>query len=209
MRLILIVLGILFLVRLLGLVLTEPPRVPFIFIVNYFALRIVVIYLFFFSIYALLAKIETTRKLESPVVLVIIGAIFVILSYGPPIVAYLITHDYEIDLKRSHLDAGQVSKEAVNANNMSGKRYGLVEDYYFETGERLPWLDNNNKVTIYTPDEKAMERLKLRRSLVESERMLNRSRANLRTTAFSLIGLLITSSFCFIGFIWYRFPRSQ
>lgn len=208
-RLIFALLGPLYFLQQFGKAFPEYFSFPIILIVLYFAVRIAALFLLFFSIYALLAKIKNYRKLESPVILTIIGVIFVILSFGPPIVAYSITHDYKYAYERSRLDAEQVKKEAVNINNSSGKRYLMVDDYYLDTGERLPWLDDNNKVTIYTPDEKAMARFKTRQSLMESEHMLKLSLANLRITAYSLIGLLIISTFCFIGLLWYRFPRRQ
>jgi hypothetical protein len=206
----LFVLGLLFFTQQIGRVLFVHRGVPFIFTINYLALRITVIFFLFFSIYALLSKIKEIRKLESPIIFIVISALFVILSYGPPIAAfYLTSHDMQNPYVLSALSADEVKKEALNSKNTSGKRYTLVENYYFETGERLPWLDENNKKSLYTPDEKALARKKLRQSLMESYRMLELSRINLRITAFTLIGLLIISTICFIGFLRYRFPRSQ
>jgi len=203
------VLGLLFFTQQIGRYLFVHLGVPFLFTINYLALRIAVIFLLFFSIYALLARIERVRKLESPIVFIVISVLFVFLSYGPPIAFYVISHDIQNPYTHSQLSVNVIKKEVVNINNMSGKRYRLAEDYYFDTGERLPWLDENNKITLYTPDDKAMARLKLRQSLMESYRMLDVSRAKLRITALSLIGILVISTICFIGFLWHRPPRNQ
>ncbi len=200
MRLILIVLALLFLLRLLGLILIEVDNgVPFIFIVNYFAyfaLRIVVLCLLFFSIYALFSRIKPTRKLESPIILTIIGVIFLILSYGPPIVLYSMTYNDKIHF--SDLDAEQAKKEAMNINLVPIARLQAVRNHYLDTGERLTYLDDNNREVLYAPDDIALKLYD-----VTTKRKLIMAKGKIIT--LSLIGILATSVICFTIFLWYRF----
>jgi hypothetical protein len=197
MRLILIVLALLFLLRLLGLILIEEDQgVPLIFVVNHFALRIVLLCLLFFSIYALFSRIKPTRKLESPIILTIIGIVFVLLSYGPPIVLYSMT--YNENSHFSDLDAEQAKKEAVNINLFPGARLQAVRNYYLDTGERLTYLDKNNSEVLYAPDDMALK-------LHEVTAKLKLMRATGKIIALSLILILVASVICFTVFLWYRF----
>lgn len=200
-RLILIVLASLFVLYQFGKVLFEGQRQFWLILAMlYFAIRLVTLYLLFFSVYALVAKIKSIRKLESPVILAIIGTIFVILSYGPPIVAYSMSHDSKIDFKRSPLTAQEVKNKAMSRDIHPYMRLDSVRNYYLDTGERLPYLDDNSREKLFVPDDTA---LKLYNATTE----LKLARVNLKIIALSLIGIFVASAICFAIFLWYRFPQ--
>ena len=201
-RLIFTALAPLFLLQQFGKVLFEEQHL--ILAVLYFAVRIVTLYLFFFSIYSFLSKIKNVRKLESPVIFIIISSLFVILSFAPPIVGYAMTHDLKMDFKHTHLTANEAKEEAMNKNVFPLRRFDLVRSYYLDTGTRLPYLNGNSNEVLYTPDEAT---LKLQAETVAADRKLKASLANLKITALSLIGLLVTSIICFAVLLKYRFPH--
>ncbi|HTG00042.1 MAG TPA: hypothetical protein VK654_05585, partial [Nitrospirota bacterium] len=197
-----IVLGSLFLLQQFEKVLLEEQRLISAFL--YYAIRIVALYLFFFSIYTYLARISNLRKLESPVFFIIFGAIFVLMSYGPPIAAYSVSRDHDVDVARHHMDETVVKNAAMDVKYLPDARYKIVRIYYLETGKLLAYLDNNNQEVIFSPDGTTLHRYN---ESLETVRKLKSAVLNLKITAFSLIGILTASTVCFAVFLWYRFPH--
>lgn len=195
-RLIFAVLGPLFLLQQFGKVLFEEQRLILAFL--YFAVRIATLYLLFFSIYAFLSKIRSIHRLESPVIFIIIAVVFVVLSFGPPIVFYVLSRD--TGSVYSRLDVSEVKSNAMNINVSPVERLQSVRNYYLDTGTRLPYLDDNNKETILTPDDMAVK-------LYDMTTKLKLTKTNLKITALGLIGVFFVSVICFSIFLWYRFPQ--
>jgi hypothetical protein len=170
----------------------------------YFGSRIVFLYLLFFSIFALLSRVNVQRKLEKPIVFVIIGAIMVITSFAPPILAYFKSSEVRTDVFIK--GNPEIKKEAISRSNTPERRYQAAENYYLATGERIPYLDSENREVIYTPDP---SRSKLTEELRQSTDQLTRARANLRVTALSLLITLAFSVIIFIVFLFYKYKTGE
>ncbi len=199
-RLIFIVLGSLFFLQQFGKVLFEKQRLIVVFL--YFAIRIVTLYLLIFSVYALLSKIIILRKLESPVVLIIIAVVLVVSSYGPPIIFYIMSRNTDYVFTNSRLDAAEIINKSMSLNVYSEERFQLARNYYLDTGTRLPYLDDNNRETIYAPDDTAFK-------LYKATTKLKIAKTNLKNTALSLISIFVVSGIYFAIFLWFRFPQKQ
>jgi hypothetical protein len=154
-RLIFTVLGLLFMLQQVGKALFTEQRLILAFL--YFSVRIATLYLLFFSIYALLSKIKNLRFLESPVIFIMIAAIFIVASYGPPIAFYVMSRHTGTVFTRGDLNEAEVKSKALDTKVYSLERLQLVRNYYLDTGTRLPYLDSNNKETILTPDDRAVQ----------------------------------------------------
>ncbi len=174
---------------------------PFLSTLLYYVSRILFLYLLFFSIYAYMSGVKGTRKLETPIILIIIGALLVITSFGPPILSFFMMSDTitEVFIK---VDSTEARKEAMNKNSTSKRRLEIAENHYLATGESISYLNNENGEVLYAPDDK---RSKLTEELKSSVHQLDLAKTNLRITALSLLVTLIISSIIFIVFLWYKF----
>ncbi len=101
-----------------------PVNASVISSVIYFAYRIIFLYFFLFSVYAYISGVKGVRKLEAPIVLSILGAFLVILSFGPPIFGYFLTSDIKTDVL-DKVNLVETKREALNINNISGRRLSI------------------------------------------------------------------------------------
>lgn len=166
----------------------------------YYGSRIIMLYLLFFSIFALISRIKGLRLLENPIIFVIIGVLMVIASFGPPILTYFKSSEMKTDvfIKVSP----EIKKEALGKNNTPKRRYQIAENYYLATGESISYLDYENKEVAYTPD---FNRSKLTNEIKQSADQLARARANLRVTVLRLLIILAFSVIIFIVFLFYKY----
>lgn len=199
-RLIFTVLGLLFILQQVGEALFEEQRLILAFL--YLSIRIATLYLLFFSIYALLSKIKNLRFLESPLIFIMIAAIFIAATYGPPIAFYVMSRNTGSAFTKAGLNAAEVKRKALDSNVYVVERLQLVRNYYLDTGTRLSYLDEKNKETLFTPDEMAVK-------LYDATTKLKVSRDNLKITALSLIAIMALSVILFSIFLWYRFPQQN
>jgi hypothetical protein len=172
--------------------------VPFVYTINYFVLRLLALFLLFFSAYAFLSKIKEVRKLESPIIFVIIGLLLVVLLFGLPI--YLYVHTTKIAFTHGHLQPQEVKEVTLNSNNNSFKRFQFARDYYLDSGGRLPYLDDKNKERLFTPDARTQK-------VRESQNFINAFQAKFRISALILIGILAGAVLGFVVFLWFHFPK--
>ena len=172
-------------------------------IVIYFAYRMLFLYFLFFSVYAYMSGVKGVRKLEAPIVLSILGALLVIVSFGPPIYGYFLASDVNLEVLNK-VNLVEAKREALNIDNVSGRRYLLAEEYYLNTGERITFLNEYNKETIYAPSDRI---IKLRDDLIKSRHQLSLAKFNLKITALGLLIILSLSCIIFFYFIWYKFKN--
>jgi len=91
-------------------------------IVAFFSFRIPSLLLLFVGIYASMSGVKGTRKFEAPVIFIVLGAVLVIASFGPPILfGYLATDT--IKEKREYIQ----SKEKQTSGEMSKEQNSLME----------------------------------------------------------------------------------
>ena len=100
------------------------------------------------------------------------------------------------------LNAADVESKAMDRNVRSLERVQLVRNFYLDTGTRLSYLDDNNKETIFTPDQTAVQ-------LFDATSKLKVAKANLKITAISLISLIAVSVVFFSIFLRFRFPQQS
>lgn len=79
--------------------------------VTFFAFRIPSLVLLFFSIYAAVSGVPGTRKIEAPALFIVLGAVLVISSFGPPILFGYFAPDIMKD-KHEYIQPKEIEKHA-------------------------------------------------------------------------------------------------
>lgn len=91
-----------------------PPSAgtSFFAIVAFLSFRIPSLFLLFFSIYASVLGVTGTRKLEAPAIFIVLGAILVIASFGPPILFGYFAPNVMKE-KHEYVQPKEIEKQAV------------------------------------------------------------------------------------------------
>ncbi len=195
--------GICFAVYLLTSVFDQNAFAHVLSAINYFSIRILILFLLFFAIYAQLTKVKETKLLEKPIIFIFFGLLAATAYIGVPIAFYFMTS--KVDIEPHHLynisQLEQVQKEATDINLSSKSRQFLARQFYLDTGKAILFLDiANNKVT-YTPDAAT---IKYQNEMKEATENLTVLRLRGKITAYSLIILLVLSLFSFFAFLLYK-----
>ncbi len=148
-----------------------------IYLINYIVIRCLMIFLFFFSIYAYLKKVEGTRMLEKPAVFVIIGTTFVIFSVLYPIARYYLLPE------PTNAPITALKDQGMDSAVMPAKRFSFAKKYYLRTGQSISYLNDNNAETMYLPDDKTVE---MRDREVKYQQQLQDMRNNARPISIIL-----------------------
>ncbi len=193
--------GIIFAVNLLIAVLDQNFFAHALSVISYYFLRILVLYLLFFSIYAQLAKVKEARMLEKPVIFIFFGLLAAVVYVGAPIGFYFMTSTNDIEPYHIYniSQFEKVQKEATYANLLPKHRQYLARQFYLDTGKAILYLDSNNKKVTYIPDN---ETIKFQNKMKETTESLTVLRHEGKITAYSLIVLLVLSSVSFSVFLY-------
>jgi hypothetical protein len=195
--------GIFFVIDLLKSALDQNSFAHVLFAINYFCIRILVLFFLFFAIYAQVTKVKETKKLEKPFIFIFFGLLAVAAYIGVPIAFYFMTT--EIDLEPHHLHNSsqleEIQKEATDVKLSPKLRQVLARQFYLDTGKAIFFLDSNNDKVTYSPDN---ETIKYRNKMKEAKDRMAVVRLNGKITAYSLIVLLFLSLFSFLAFLGYK-----
>ena len=171
--------------------------------INYFSIRILILFLLFFAIYAQLTKVKETKLLEKPIIFIFFGLLAATAYIGVPIAFYFMTT--KIDIAPHHLynisQLEQVQKEATDVNISPKSRQFLARQFYLDTGKAILFLNNDNDKVTYSPDN---ETIKFQNDMKESMDKMAVVRLNGKITAYSLIALLFLSLLSFLAFLRYK-----
>ncbi len=193
--------GLFFTVDIFKSALDQNSFAHVLFAINYFSLRILVLFLLFFAIYAQLTKVKETKMLEKPFIFIFFGLLAATAYIGVPIAFYFMTT--KIDIVPHHLynisQLEQVQKAATDVNLSPKSRQFLARQFYLDTGKAILFLNNNNDEVTYSPDN---ETIKFQNEMKESMDKMAVVRRKGKITAYSLIVLLIMSLLSFLAFLY-------
>jgi hypothetical protein len=165
------------------------------------ALPIMSLSLLYFGIYARLCKIRGEQKFEGPVLWIVLGSVFTLFYFGPPISMYFLFPDVSVPplneatlqyLRETSVDIKQKPQERVTAAKL----------YYWRTRERIEYLDEIGKNRLYSPDER--DKRHLRRV-----RAIGQYRVTRKIHAIGLISLAAISCAGFLVFIAFKKPQKR
>jgi len=195
--------GIFFAVHLLASFFDHNSLAHVLSAINYFSIRILILFLLFFAIYAQLTIAKETKMLEKPFFFIFFGLLAAAAYIGAPIAFYFMTA--KIDIEPHHLynisQLEQVQKASTNVNLSPKSRQFIARQFYLDTGKAILFLNDNNDKITYSPDDKT---IKFQDEMKEAMDRMAVVRRNGKITAYSLIVLLVLSLFSFIVFLRYK-----
>jgi len=165
------------------------------------ALPILSLSFLYFGIYARLCKIRAEQKFEGPVLWIVLGSVFTLLAFGPPISMYFLSPDVSVppfsaaklqDLREISVDIRQKPQERVAAAKL----------YYWETRERIEYLDGSGKKRLYSPEEEDERHLR-RVNAIEQFRVTR------KIHVMGLISLAAISCVGFLIFVAFKKPQKR
>ena len=155
-----------------------------------------------FGIHAHLSKIETVKKTDSPIILIIFGSVLALLAYAPQIALYFSQSTQETALLSSET-LESYREWAIDPKHKPEGRLSAAKVYYRETGELIEYLNSKGVKALYSPDKNDRNYL-LKRRYFE-----NRA---IREKVSVLILLVFVVAFCF-GFllllVWWTHKQRQ
>jgi hypothetical protein len=195
--------GIFFVVYVLTSVFDQNSLAHVLSAINYLSIRILVLFLLFFSIYAQLTIAKETKMLEKPLIFIFFGLLASAAYIGVPIALYFMTTKIDIEPHRlySISQLEQVQKATTDVNVSLETRQLLARRFYLDTGKSILILNNNNDKVTYSPDDKT---IKFQNEMKEATDKMAVVRLNGKITAYGLIVLIVLSLFSFIAFLWYK-----
>src|SRR3990172_2721413 len=138
--------GIFFAIDLFKSIFDQNSFAHVLFAINYFSIRILILFFLFFAIYAQLTKVKETRLLEKPVIFIFFGLLASAAYIGFPIAFYFMTSN--IDIEPHHLynisQLERAQKEATDINIPPKSRQFIARQFYSDTGKAIVFLNNNN-----------------------------------------------------------------
>lgn len=155
-------------------------------------------FVFFFGVYAYKAAVKTNNKLISPVMLIVIGAVILVVTFALPIYNYSVASS---NLKRESVALEKAKVDAISLNMSVGERVLAARQYYIETGQTVTFLDDKNQPIQYLPNEDTIENKRKVMDLKSKERS---TVAELKETTFKLIAILLFSTITFTFFIFKK-----
>lgn len=165
------------------------------------ALPILSLSLLYFGIYARLCKIRAEQKFEGPVLWIVLGSVFTLFSFGPPISMYFLFPDVSV-LPLSAAKLQYLRETSVDIRQKPQERVAAAKLYYWETRERIEYMDGRGKKSLYSPDDKDERHLR-RVSAIEQYRVARKMHV------IGLISLAAISCAGFLIFIAFKKPQKR
>lgn len=204
MRILLVLYLPMFFLNYFGEYIVESWETLLLSVINYYLYRVLTIIILLFSIYARLFGVKKITNFTPPSTYIILGAIFAALSFAPPIFNYFIMSDIKIE-PTSKMSLIETKDRAVDINTPPGGRSFLAMKYYLNTGDRILYLNNDDKKVIYSPDE---ETVRIRDRTAEYEYQVKMRKDKIKITALSLIGILVVSLISFAVLLFYKYKKN-
>ena len=118
----------------------------------FYAYPILSLFVLYFGVYARVHKIETIRKIYSPVAVIIVGSLLAALSFGRPILGLLLIHSVETEPLTS-TELQSVRETALGNREKIQGRLEAAKYYFIQTGESIQYKDENGSTVLYVPSE--------------------------------------------------------
>ncbi|BBO68603.1 hypothetical protein DSCA_25330 [Desulfosarcina alkanivorans] len=160
-------------------------------VVIFYAFPILSLILFLFGILFYKTKIEP--KGANALILIFIGLLFSLVSYGRPVLGLLLINDSEI-VKVNKVKLKQIEGEVLDLNISAYKRLSAAQYYYFTTGNTIEFIDHNGTKSAYSPTKSD---IKERKKYLIMEQQIQLRKNYLKKIVFNLaiIAILLLLSF--------------
>jgi hypothetical protein len=129
----------------------------------------------------------------------------VLLAFGRPILALYFTKDIQ-QTHRSVENHEIERKAALDPGTLPKYRLSFAKYYYLDMGESIEYLDQNNKKTIYTPDEKTKDRHEKTKQMYIDMKRINRF---IRINGLAHTAMLLLSIPIFLILMRHKKRNSQ
>ena len=150
----------------------------------------------YFGIYAHVCRIKTKRKFEGPVVWIVFGSIFTLLSFGPPIFLWASLPEAATpSLSVEQLQ--ELRESALNRDKPPSERAASAKLYYWETRELIEYSDDDSRNRMYSPDREDKKH-------IENLTFIKKWSRFKKMSLIGHIGLLAVSGSVFASFVWYK-----
>lgn len=173
-------------------------RIDGLIIYSFSALSLIFLY---FSIYAYLQKVNTVKKIESPIVFIVIASIITFISFVYPISDYFIARrmiDNSQMKAMLHLYSDTICQ---NSSLEHSKRLFAAKYYYINTGKCVEYLDENQSKVIFSPNYmNKKERIKYEQMRSNIEKTFHST----KNKAFNILTYAVISFIGFLLFISYK-----
>jgi hypothetical protein len=146
----------------------------------------------YFGIYSHLCGIKAKRKFEGPTSWIVFGSIFTLLSLGPPISMYFLFPDISVP-PLSDTKLQTFIQTSINPNEEPDTRVAAAKLYYWETKDRIDYLDGSGNKRVYTPDEDDEKHL----------RLVSANQQNRLARKMYVFGLMILAAISCAGFLFF------
>jgi len=190
---------------LLGTTLANIVKSPILGYIIFYSKPVLSLTLLYFGIYALVSKVKTIRKSNGPIVLIILGAFFVIMSFGPPLFSYFLIQDKKTEVM-SITQLQSLKEGATDVSRKPSERLSLAQLYFLETGSAIEYLDESGKKILYSPT--TSDKAKYGKHAQYGQEVVQRV-SLVRSNVIALLILAIVSSFCFVVFLVYKTRNSS
>lgn len=188
-----------------GYELVKVEKHPIFWLVVCLAFPILSITLLYFGIYAHLCGIKTAKKLDAPITIIVVGSVFTLFSFGPPIASYFLT-PYEILEPFTSVELQSLRESAGDLSKKAGQRLFSARRYYIYTGKTIEYFNENGKKEIYSPNKSVEERRNNHvKYLQKAKKMASAARINI----IFHISIALFSALVFLVFLWHKFKRKK
>lgn len=173
---------------------------PIFWLILGLAYPILSIMFLYFGIYAHLCGIKTVRKIDGPITLIVLGSVFTLFSFAPPIVSYFLT-PYEILEPYTSAELQTLPESAIDLSKTAGERLFSARRYYIYTGKTIEYFSENGKKELFSPNKSVEEwRNNHIRYLQKAKKMASVD----RSIFISHIIIALVSAVVFLVFLWHK-----
>lgn len=184
-----------------GYELVKVEKNPIFWLIICLAFPILSITLLYFGIYAHLSGIKTARKLDGPITIIVLGSIFTLFSFGPPIASYFLVPD-EILKPVSSAQLRTLREDAIDINKKPEERLLSATRYYVRTGKTIGYFDENGNKKVYFPNKSVEE---WRKNHVKHVQKAKKMASAARIMIISHISIILVSVVVFLVFLRQKF----
>jgi hypothetical protein len=149
------------------------------------------LFLFYLGVYAKIKKVKTISTFNSPTTIIIVGAIFVLISFGQPIIHYVKLQNLELRLY-SDDELKSIKDDSIDLTNSPKKRVNAATIYYLESGKSLEYYDESGELKKFSPDDRMKKEHEKSEKMAEDIKQMkniSQDRMKIYLTIFILFGL--------------------
>jgi hypothetical protein len=149
-----------------------------------------------------MCKIKTGQKIYSPLLLIILGSIFTVMSIGRPIAGFLLLQNINIKPFTTN-ELQSIRQTSLELTKSVEERLAAVKFYYLHTGESIEYFDENGNKIIFSPSKTDKEQWEKN---VQMNQDIDRNISLSKGIAINLITFTVGSCLCFLILIKFKRP---